>query len=137
MHPAVLMQVAHRHAEVRVLERIASRGHAMTTAQARLAARVDEGGTRLTELAERAGITKQSAGFLVDALEREGYVRRVPDPSDARARLVRLAARGEEVREVAREVERELLREWEERLGRERFTVLREALAELREITDA
>ncbi|WP_110182155.1 MarR family winged helix-turn-helix transcriptional regulator [Nocardioides solisilvae] len=137
MHPAVLMQVAHRHVERRVLARAHERGFAdLTTAQARVAARIDEEGTRLTVLAERAGTTKQSAGELVAALERGGYVRRVPDPADARARLVRLAERGERARTAAREVEREVLGEWEERLGPVRFAALREALADLRELTD-
>jgi hypothetical protein len=57
--------------------------------------------TRLTELAEQARITKQTAGFLVDQLARTGYVRRVPDPSDARARLVRIAERGAAAQPIA------------------------------------
>src|SRR5919205_1472213 len=51
-------------------------------------------GTRLTELARRAHMTKQGMMLLVDDLEERGYVRRVPDPEDARAKLVRLTARG-------------------------------------------
>ena len=51
-------------------------------------------GTRLGELARRAGITKQSMMQVVDDLEARGYVRRVPDPADARAKLVRLTAEG-------------------------------------------
>jgi MarR family len=45
----------------------------------------DRPGTRLTVLAEAARITKQTAGALVDQLERSGYVVRRPDPTDARA----------------------------------------------------
>ena len=45
-------------------------------AQARVFQRIASTGSRLTELAAQAGITKQSAGFLVDQLERSGYVER-------------------------------------------------------------
>ena len=51
-------------------------------------------GTRLTALAESAGMSKQAMGQLVDDLERLGYVERVPDPADGRAKIVRLTRRG-------------------------------------------
>jgi DNA-binding MarR family transcriptional regulator len=51
-------------------------------------------GTRLTELAQRARMTKQGMMLLVDDLEARGLVRRVPDPDDARAKIVRLTTRG-------------------------------------------
>ncbi len=54
---------------------------------------VDPEGTRLSVLAARAQIAKQTATALVDRLERAGYVERVPDPADGRARLVRLTPR--------------------------------------------
>lgn len=46
------------------------------------------GGSRVTELAEEAGMTQQSMGELVAYLERRGYVERRPDPRDRRARIV-------------------------------------------------
>jgi len=49
-------------------------------------------GTRLTELSRRAGMTKQGMMLVVDDLEERGYVRRVPDVEDARAKVVRLTA---------------------------------------------
>src|SRR4051794_29707747 len=51
-------------------------------------------GTRLTELALRARMTKQGMMLLVDDLESRGLVRRVADPEDARAKIVRLTTRG-------------------------------------------
>lgn len=57
---------------------------------------IDPGGTRITILAARAGITHQSMAQLVDELEQRGIVERVPDPSDRRARLVRLTEEGHE-----------------------------------------
>jgi DNA-binding MarR family transcriptional regulator len=51
-------------------------------------------GTRLTELAERARMTKQGMMLLIDDLESRGLVRRVADPEDARAKTVRLTTKG-------------------------------------------
>ena len=64
----------------------------------------DAGESRVSVLAERAQITKQSMAELVAHLERHGYVERVPDPSDRRAKLVRATERGGDVYEIAREV---------------------------------
>lgn len=136
VHPGLLMFIAARHLEMRVFQSLRDEGHDLTTAQGRLLAGVDAEGTRLTDLAGRAQITKQSAGFLVDHLERLGYVERVPDPTDARARLIRLAPRGREAQREARVVERRVRREWEEHLGPARMASLEDALASLREITD-
>lgn len=136
-HVAVLMFIAHRHAERRILEFLAASGFDdLTLAQARVAARISDDGIRLTDLAEQAQITKQACGSLVDQLERAGYVARVPDPTDARARLVVPASRGREAQQCARVMERQIHEEWERRLGRQRMESLRRMLAELREITD-
>ena len=87
----VLMFVAHRDVESRVMVALAEAGlDDITSAQSRLMQRLDPAGMRLTDLAEQARVTKQTAGALVDQLERAGYVMRRPDPSDARARLVTL-----------------------------------------------
>src|SRR4051812_5291943 len=59
-------------------------------------------GMRLTDLADLAQITKQSMGYLVDYLEAQDYVERVPDPADGRARLVRLTAKGWALMDQAR-----------------------------------
>lgn len=51
-------------------------------------------GIRLTELAERAGITKQAMSELVIDLERLGYLMRTPDPHDRRAKLISFTDKG-------------------------------------------
>jgi DNA-binding MarR family transcriptional regulator len=51
-------------------------------------------GSRLTELAQRAGMSKQAMGDLVDQCEAWGLVTREADPLDARARRVRFTATG-------------------------------------------
>ncbi|WP_109505926.1 MarR family winged helix-turn-helix transcriptional regulator [Nocardioides speluncae] len=136
-HPALLMFISFRHAEERIVAAIQEAGYDdITLAQARLMARVGPDGTRLTDLAEQAQVTKQTAGQMVDQLVRMGYAERRPDPSDGRARLVCIAARGLEVQEVARRTEKVLEWEWAAHLGKERMAALREALEDLREVTD-
>ena len=88
LNTGLLLYIPYRAMEARVFKAMAAAGYEdFTPAQARVCQRIAPGGSRLTDLAEQATITKQSAGFLVDQLERAGYVERVPDPSDARARL--------------------------------------------------
>ena len=81
-------------------------------------------GSRLTELAERAGVTKQSMGEIIDVLDQRGYVERVPDPTDGRAILIRRTERGWEVNRIARQVVEQLQQEWAQALGEEQFAQL-------------
>jgi DNA-binding MarR family transcriptional regulator len=55
---------------------------------------LDFDGIRLTDLATKAGVTKQAVGQLVDDLAALGMVERVPDPNDRRAKLIRFSRRG-------------------------------------------
>lgn len=133
----LLCYISSRAMETRVFEALAAAGFDdITTAQGRLFARIGPKGTRVTDLAEQARITKQTAGFLVDQLQRAGYVRRVPDPADARARLVQIAPRGEAAVAVARAAEAQVEAEWTRHLGKQGAGQLRRALTRLREITD-
>lgn len=88
-------------------------------------------GVHTTALAERAQITKQSMGALLDYLEQHGYVERLPDPTDQRARLVRRTARGWAVESTARASLRQLEEEWGARIGKERMRQFRTILIEL------
>ena len=94
-------------------------------------------GTRLGDLADRARMTKQGMMLVVDELEGRGYVRRVRDPEDARAKVVRLTVRGRryvaELRQALVAVEGRVRRD----VGERRFEVLRAALEDLVEGTVA
>ncbi|MFV0133552.1 MarR family winged helix-turn-helix transcriptional regulator [Streptomyces sp. HMX87] len=137
INTGVLLFIPYRALENRVFAALAEAGFDdFTPAQARVLQRIGPYGTRLTELAEQAQITKQTAGFLVDQLQKAGYVTRVPDPADRRARLVCLSARALAAKDVADAVIAEVEREWAAHLGQRRMTQLREALTLLREITD-
>jgi DNA-binding MarR family transcriptional regulator len=133
----LLMFVAHRAAESQVLDAVRAAGFDdVTLAQCRIAQRLSRDGIRLTDLAEQAQVTKQTAGALVDELERNGYVSREPDPADARARLVMLSERGMRVcRAAAAEIGR-IEAGWRTHLGDESYDQLRRALITLRELTD-
>ncbi len=93
----------------------------------------EEGGTRATELAERAGMTKQAAGRVVRDLERMGYVKRTTDPEDARATLVAFTDEGWRFLEDAYHVKREIEAEYAAVLGEERMGLLRSVLEDLLE----
>ena len=55
---------------------------------------IDFEGTRLTDLAARLEVTKQAAGQLVNEFEQHGFLERIPDPQDGRARLIVLSEHG-------------------------------------------
>lgn len=133
----LLLFIPYRAMETHIFGALAAAGFEdFTPAQARVMQRIRPEGSRLTELAEAAQVTKQTASFLIDQLERSGYVRRTRDPRDARARLVHIAARGEAARPVAEAAVAEVEEQWRNHLGEQRWRQLRDALARLRVITD-
>jgi DNA-binding MarR family transcriptional regulator len=114
--------------------RLAEQGHPdVRPAHGNVFQFVDREGTRVSELAARARMTKQSMGELVAHLEAGGYVERVPDPTDRRARLVRLTPRGWEAYPIAREAIADVEAGWTARLGAAKMGRLRELLGELNE----
>ncbi|MEZ4520508.1 MAG: MarR family winged helix-turn-helix transcriptional regulator [Thermomicrobiales bacterium] len=74
-------------------------------------------GARTTELAEQAGITKQSMSALVRALISQGYLERLPDPTDRRASIVVRTERGWEIERIARTAISALVDEWRDALA--------------------
>lgn len=66
-------------------------GMPMRASHTAVFAHLDFEGTRLTDLAQRMGVTKQAAGQLVDELEAMGALERFSDPRDGRAKLIRFA----------------------------------------------
>jgi DNA-binding MarR family transcriptional regulator len=128
----VLLREPFRVGTERLHQRFAERGHPdIRTPHGNVFPYLDDEGTRVSVLAERAQITKQSMAELVAHLERHGYVERIPDPSDRRAKLVRTTARGNELYAIAREFVAELEAEWTRRLGKQKMRQLRELLEEL------
>ncbi|MET7484410.1 MarR family transcriptional regulator [Streptomyces sp. NPDC005538] len=132
----LLMFIPYRYMESAVMAALKSAGHDISLTQARVFQRIGPEGSRLAELAEASQVSKQTIGSIVDQLERAGYVRRVPDPRDARARLVTLTAQGHELVELSLPVVRDIQANWTAHLGPARTRQLRQALEALREITD-
>ena len=133
----ILLFVANRALEQRAFDAVVAAGITdITLAQARVAARISPDGSRVSDLAEQARVTKQSAAFLVEQLETAGYVERVPDPTDGRARLVRLTSRAGRVARAADAEVQRVLAEWADHVGEERLRQMHETLSDLREITD-
>jgi DNA-binding MarR family transcriptional regulator len=92
---------------------------------------IHEGGSRLTELAERAGLTKQAVAEVVADLEQLGYVERALDPDDRRAKVIRLTELGADAHRAALGIFAEIEEGWAERYGAERMAELRDLLEEI------
>jgi DNA-binding MarR family transcriptional regulator len=127
----LLLFIPYRAMETEVLDELRRRGHDLSISQARVFQRLSPDGTRMADLAEAAQVTKQTLTSILDQLERRGYVRREPDPADARARVVHIAPRGAEMVELSRPVVERVEAEWRAALGERRADTLRELLAEL------
>lgn len=131
-HIGRLLLQAQRAFNGEAIRRLRARGHAgLGVAHTAVLPHLDLDGTRITTLAERAGMTKQGMGKLVVDLERLGYLTRERDPHDQRATLVRFTPAGWNYLRDAAEVKRELEHEYAARLGTERFSDLRSALQQL------
>ena len=128
----ILLRESFRTMNEAVIERLAERGHGeVRYAHGNVFQYLDDAGTRVSVLAQRAGMTKQSMAQLVEHLERNGYLERVPDPADGRAKLVRTTARGKEVFAIVREVVGEIEGRIEAALGPAKLARLRALLREL------
>lgn len=88
-------------------------------------------GSRVVDLAARAGMTKQSMAYLVEQLEGFGYLDIVPDPDDGRAKLVTLTRRGKALHAAAVELSAQAERRMGGLLGEERMSLLRDALEQV------
>lgn len=91
----VLLQQLSRNFERRARSTLGSRGHGrLQPSHQVVLTSLGLEGSRLTALAQKAGMTKQAMGQIVDDLERLGYVERTPDPGDGRAKIVRFTPAG-------------------------------------------
>lgn len=116
----------------RLFERLVAAGYAdVHPAHAIVFQHVSAEGMRVTELAGRIPLTKQYLGRLVAELEDLGYLERAPDPTDGRAKVVRLSARGWEITRVAETAIVEIEATWARQIGAEGYANLRRRLIDL------
>lgn len=115
----LLVELA-RDFEKRTLEKCHARGYRqIRRSHYSLFSNMGAGSIRLTELAEKAGITQQAMGKLVKEMEEEGYVQRSIDESDKRAKLIELTELGERMVADSAEIVDEILEEYREALGQD------------------
>jgi DNA-binding MarR family transcriptional regulator len=116
-----------------VVARLAERGHdVVRPAHGAVFQYLDDTGTTVSVLAERAQMTKQAMAELVQHLESHGYLTRVPDPEDRRAKLVLPTERGHEVIAIAQGLVPELEGQVTKLLGVDRTRALRKDLETIR-----
>jgi DNA-binding MarR family transcriptional regulator len=89
------------------------------------------GGLHASAVAHRLGVSRQAVAQAIAPLERHGYVNRVPDPADARARIIELTPRGRHALQVMRSSAIDLEQRWQQILGRRRLAELRDSLTML------
>ncbi|MBO0716428.1 MAG: winged helix-turn-helix transcriptional regulator [Rhizobiales bacterium] len=115
-----------------MMTRLAARGFdGMTPAFAGLIPLLDATGARPTTLAQRAGVSKQAMSQLLHEIEARGYVEQVPDPTDTRAKIVRLNKRGVALREACLVARGELQALAKKNLGQTRLAALQRDLLQL------
>ena len=98
---------------------------------------IDDEGSRLTDLAARSGLTKQSVGEAVADLQKLGFVERVSDPADGRAKIIQLTHHGREALTASEEIFADIEGRFAEDVGEERYAQFRETLLELQGVTQA
>lgn len=104
-------------------------GHGwFSDARAMLMGHIPRNGIRQSALIERVGTSKQAVQQVLDGLEAEGVIARVPDPDDRRGRLVRYTDRGRAALRDVDRVKAEIERRYAQRIGPDRMAALSEAL---------
>lgn len=124
---AALLGAAYQALGMEIVRGVVAAGFPQRPAHSAVFANLDRAGTRLSDLAARATMTPQAMGELVDDLARLGYVRRKPDPTDRRAKLIVLTAKGTRCVDAAIEVIGSIEARLRETLGARRVADLQRA----------
>lgn len=116
---------------------LAEQGHAeLQPLHAFVLRAIGVNGTTAGALAADLAISKQAAAKTIAGLEQQGYVRRAPDPGDARRKLVRLTGKGVDCLARAAKAYDDLHARWARELGPERLRVLEQDLAAIAATAD-
>ena len=131
-HIGRLFLQAHRAYSAHAIDALRARGYSeLGAAHAAILPHIEVNGTRTTVIAERAGVSKQAAGQVVDDLARQGLVERIPDPADGRAALVVFTDAGWDYLRAASSIKQEIESDYIHLLGEEAFRALCENLARI------
>ena len=120
-----------------IVEGVVGAGYPQKPKHSAVFAQISPDGSRLTELARKAGMSPQAMGELVDELVDMGYVLRRPDPGDGRAKLIVLTERGWDAVAAGRQTIEGIEGQVTEILGEHGHRELRRLLSELLAVTDA
>jgi DNA-binding MarR family transcriptional regulator len=120
----VLHLMAHNIDVPLALSNLAARAQ-ISAAHIHITRHLDLQGTRLTELAAKAGMSKQAMGDLVDQCEAWGLVTRESDPRDARARVVQFTPTGLLWLQAFRDAVAQAEREFRSEVGGDVATVVK------------
>jgi DNA-binding MarR family transcriptional regulator len=131
-----LITRAHLSLSRRVTEGVARAGHPLKPSHSAVFGQISPQGSRLTAMARTANMTPQAMSELVDELELLGYVERGPDPTDRRAKLIRLTELGEDCMEAGTDMIDKIERHLADILGDHGRRQLRELLSILLEQED-
>jgi DNA-binding MarR family transcriptional regulator len=127
-----LLLAAYRETVNELLDALRAAGHEeIRHKHGSVFANLDPEGTRPSVLAERAGMTRPAMGELIDELEQLGYVRRIPDPADRRAKLILATDAARQVTSVIVRVNDAIERRFRRQLGTKSYHALRTALERL------
>jgi DNA-binding MarR family transcriptional regulator len=92
---------------------------------------LERGPRTASQLAALLDISNPGGTKIVGEMVAAGYLERVPDPADGRAKLVRLTERGARAQRLGTEIVREIERDWGALLGEQEFETLRALLQRL------
>jgi DNA-binding MarR family transcriptional regulator len=92
---------------------------------------IEPEGSRLTDVAEQAGLTKQAAGEVISDLESLGHLERFSCPDDGRAKIIRLTDRGRACVATAERIFADIESRWASQFGERRVATLRAVLEEV------
>lgn len=127
-----LFQRAARSYSELALEKFADYGYEdLSLFHTALISNLEIGGSHISAIAERAGVTKQAMGQLAKELEAKGLIHRVPDPKDKRAVLLKFTEQGTQFLENAYQIKLEIEAEYAEKIGADNMVILRDLLSEL------
>jgi len=131
-HIGRLLLDAQRGYSLAALTELRQRGHVgLTLAHTNLLAHLDVGGARMTDLATRAGVSKQAIGKVVSDLEAKGYVRRENDVTDKRASVITYTDAGWGFLRDAHEIKQRIEARYEALLGADGLAEMRRLLMAL------
>lgn len=129
----LLVELA-KHFQRTALQKLHDRGHVkIRTSHSAVIGNLGYDTLRLTELAQRGGITQQAMGKLIKELERIGYVQRAVDETDKRARNIQLTERGKQLMVDSVEVFAEVRNEYAEAMGSGHLEKLEQQLGKANE----